>query len=270
MRPRANLSRPAPVTAHVAELLTLRMTLRESDPEVVRVVEVPADYSCYELHLVLQVAMGWTDSAGFELVRDGLTVGVEASYAGDGLTHGDHRYRHADEVEAGELFGAGTRRVSYTYDFERLWQCRVALVARRASEDELPACTEAFEAAPPESVDDLDTFYGLLLAAREPGHPLHDLARQALGEDFDALGPHADDITAYLHELFGEPVEPHGNKPDESDDDWGWWDPSKYDDKMRLRVRQEEIEQELPRRVEGRTAGERSAALLSALRGART
>jgi hypothetical protein len=40
----------------------LRVTLREGVPRVERVIDVPAGITLVELHEVLQVAIGWTDS----------------------------------------------------------------------------------------------------------------------------------------------------------------------------------------------------------------
>ena len=40
----------------------LRVTLREVTPVVQRVIDVPAAITLDELHEVLQVALGWTDS----------------------------------------------------------------------------------------------------------------------------------------------------------------------------------------------------------------
>ena len=40
----------------------LRVTMREVVPRVERVIDVPAGITLDELHEVLQVALGWTDS----------------------------------------------------------------------------------------------------------------------------------------------------------------------------------------------------------------
>ena len=40
----------------------LKITLRGSRPPIWRRIEVPADITLFQLHRILQVAMGWTDS----------------------------------------------------------------------------------------------------------------------------------------------------------------------------------------------------------------
>ena len=67
--------------------LHIRLSLRNSNPLIVRELEIPEDYSAYEFHLALQVRLGWNDLEPFDMVRQNLTVGVEPSYAGEGIQH---------------------------------------------------------------------------------------------------------------------------------------------------------------------------------------
>jgi len=249
----------------VAEFLNLQLSLKHADPAIVRVLEVPSDYSAYELHLALQVSLGWNDREPFEMVRSKLTVGVEPSYAGAGLVHDGHVYRHADEVEAKDLFKAIGQQLSYTYDFSRLWEFDLKLLGRIEKEGELPICTAVREAAPIEDADDLDTYYGMLIAYADPDSLLHDLAVQLLGEDFEFGGPSPEEVTEHLELLFADEVEPHGTDQDEAD--FGWWDPSKYDDKMRLQVLQDDISRQLPPDLGSLDTGEKQQTLLDILRG---
>ena len=249
------------------QFLRLKLSLKHSDPAIVRILDVPADYSVYELHLALQVSLGWNDREPFEMVRSKLTVGVEPSYAGNGIVHDGHAYRHADELVGSELFQTVGQTVVYTYDFSRLWEFELTLNERIELEGELPICLEVHEAAPLEDVDDLDTHYGLLIAYADPSQELHDLAVEILGEDFDAYGPSHDQITEHLITLFGDEIEPHGTDQEEADADYGWWDPSKYDDKMRLRVLQDDIQRQLPPDLNTFETAEKQKALLDILRG---
>lgn len=246
------------------DVLRIRLEMNGTEPPVTRVLELPADYSAYEFHLTLQVALGYNDYEPFEFVRPGLTVGVEAAYAGAGITHEGHRYRHADEVEASELWTAAGQTLDYTYDFARLWGFKLTLLLRAPGDREVPYCLESREAAPPEDVDSLAAYYGLLIAYNDPSIELHDLAVQILGEDFDQAGPTTETISEHLTALFAEEVEPHGVETDEGFD---WWDPSRYDEAMRIRVKRQEIDGQLPASLEGLKAAEKQAALLRVLRG---
>lgn len=62
----------------------LRVTLREVSPPVARVIDVPARYTLPELHLVLQAALGWTESHLHQFVVGELRYGVPSDDDWDG------------------------------------------------------------------------------------------------------------------------------------------------------------------------------------------
>ena len=250
-------------------LFHLRLTLTGLPLDVTRELLVPEDYSVYELHLCLQVALGWQDTAAFEFVRRGLTVGTEPAFAGEGITHDGHRYRHADEVTLRALIGQVGHEATYTYDFGKLWGAKLRVLEKLDAEAELPACVSADGLAPPETLEHKEAFGLLVDAMADETHEMHVLAEAQLGDAFSLVPPPPELITEALHELFAEEVAPLADSDDDEEDGWGWWDPSKYDDKMRLRVLQQEMDQALTYEVKGGSAGERRAALLDVLRGGR-
>ncbi len=255
------------------QLFHVRITLKDLPVPVLRELAIPEDYSLYEVHLCIQVAFGWDDMAAFEFVRKGLTVGVEPSFSGDGITHDGHRYRHADEITLRQIVGQVGHAATYTYDFARLWGAELRLVGKLGEGAELPTCLRVEGVAPPETLDHKEAFGLLIDAATDPSHDLHVLALSEFGFDHELVAPEPEDVTEHLHEMFGEEVGAYADDSDDDDEgdasqDWGWWDPSKYDERMRLRVLREEVSEELRERVQGHTAAERSASLLAALKGA--
>ena len=50
--------------------------MRDVEPAVVRVVDVPAASSLAELHELFQAALGWTDSHLHQFMADGVRYGV--------------------------------------------------------------------------------------------------------------------------------------------------------------------------------------------------
>lgn len=45
-----------------SQVYQFRVSLREIEPPIWRLIEVPARYSFWDLHVAIQDAMGWTDS----------------------------------------------------------------------------------------------------------------------------------------------------------------------------------------------------------------
>ena len=58
------------------EIATLRIELKDSDPPIWRVVEVPTSITLKVLHDIVQVTMGWLDYHLWELVIDGQSYGL--------------------------------------------------------------------------------------------------------------------------------------------------------------------------------------------------
>ena len=54
----------------------LKVTLEDVEPEVMRRLDVPLEIRLDRLHLVLQAAMGWTDSHLYEFTAGGTGWGV--------------------------------------------------------------------------------------------------------------------------------------------------------------------------------------------------
>jgi hypothetical protein len=50
--------------------------MRDVDPAVVRVIDVPADATLGELHGLLQAGLGWTDSHLHQFTADGVRYGA--------------------------------------------------------------------------------------------------------------------------------------------------------------------------------------------------
>ncbi|MGO9869975.1 MAG: IS1096 element passenger TnpR family protein [Rhodomicrobium sp.] len=50
-----------------ATVISLKVTLDDVEPKVLRRIEVPAGIKLDRLHLTLQVALGWTNSHLFEI-----------------------------------------------------------------------------------------------------------------------------------------------------------------------------------------------------------
>ncbi len=68
----------------------LRVMLREVEPTVARVLDVPASATLPELHELLQAAIGWTDSHLHQFVTPEATYGMELP-GGRGVAGGPAR-----------------------------------------------------------------------------------------------------------------------------------------------------------------------------------
>ena len=99
-----------------ARIARLRIKLDDVEPAVVRRVEVPLTIRLDRLHLVLQAAMGWTNSHLYEIRARDVGWGRPDPHFGDGPLDAS-KARLTDVLE-----DVGTRSLKYLYDFGDGWE----------------------------------------------------------------------------------------------------------------------------------------------------
>lgn len=154
----------------------LEVTLRHISPPIWRRVRVPSDLTLAELHVVLQEALGWTDSHLHQFDVDGRSFGVPDP---DGpAVEDERRVRLADVAREGS-------KLVYEYDFGDGWEHDV-IVARVVQGDDCAfQCTDGRRACPPEDCGGPPGYESLLAALANPDDPEHDEMREWIGGEFD-------------------------------------------------------------------------------------
>ncbi|MFP5070160.1 plasmid pRiA4b ORF-3 family protein [Pseudonocardia nantongensis] len=147
----------------------LRISLREVSPAVVRVIDVPATASLPELHELLQMALGWTNSHLHQFVASDRTYGVANPDWDDGLQQDEARMRLRDLPAHFE----------YHYDFGDGWEHDVEVVGAGG---EVPGCVEGTGGCPPEDCGGAPGYAELQAVLADPGHEDHARLREWAGE----------------------------------------------------------------------------------------
>ena len=183
-----------------ATAIQIKIELEGADPPIWRRVVVPDSISLASLHLVIQVAMGWSNSHLHEFVVDG------------------ERYTEFDEdilegardsamVTLHDLgFDHGGRTVTYVYDFGDDWRHVVTVETTSPAEvpEELPACVAGERACPPEDSGGIYGYEDLLEVLADPGHPEYREYLAWAGGAFDPDELDLELVNRTLHEVFGQ------------------------------------------------------------------
>ena len=165
-------------------IIHLRINLEDTDPEIWRLVEVPAGITLKDLHAVIQAAMGWDNAHLFEF-----HVGRER-IAGPGMGDtgfGGKRPLGAGRVALADLVAGGIKRFAYVYDMGDGWE-HLIKIQKILAADPAAACPRLVDGAgrcPPEDVGGVPGFYAFLEAITDPGHPDHVDQRDWYGDAFD-------------------------------------------------------------------------------------
>lgn len=152
------------------EIATLRIELKNAEPPIWRVVEVPTSITLKVLHDIVQVTMGWFDYHLWEMVIDGRTYGLPMDE-----DWGTARRKVADRVRLRDVLAPGTTRIDYTYDFGDNWEHSLIVSDVRAGDPAIPypRFIAGERDCPPEDCGGIPGFYEMLEARDDPRHPDH-------------------------------------------------------------------------------------------------
>ena len=174
------------------QIVQLNIALDDVVPKVTRVIEVPYRIRLDALHLVIQAAMGWTNSHLYMFTARGASWGEPDPDFDSGDLLPASRTRLSDLVA-----DTGVRSFKYTYDFGDDWRHTVKIgkigkIAPAFPGIEYPFLLGATGRCPPEDIGGVPGYMECLAALRDPSHPRHAEFTNWPGTDFDpAVVDHA-------------------------------------------------------------------------------
>lgn len=159
----------------------LRIKLDDVEPAVVRRLEVPLAIRLDRLHLVLQAALGWTNSHLYEFRARDVGWGVSDLDFGDGPLDAS-KARLGDVLE-----DVGLRSIKYLYDFGDGWKHSLRVVRVTGAEPGAvyPRLIEAAGRCPPEDIGGPWGCSEFLAAISDPNHERHAEFVEWSGGNFD-------------------------------------------------------------------------------------
>lgn len=162
-----------------------------------RRIQVPGDYTFWDLHVAIQDAMGWLDYHlhEFRIVGASVVIGIPDI---DGDDPPD--FRPGWEVGVGEFFSHGSPLAVYEYDFGDSWLHEVCLEGVYDVEKGVvyPRCLDGARRCPPEDCGGTYGYEDFLRTIGDPTDPEHDSLLEWIGgsfdpEEFDPSKVHFDD-----------------------------------------------------------------------------
>ena len=175
----------------------LRIKLDDVEPTVVRRVEVPLTIRLDHLHLVLQAAMGWTNSHLYEIRARDVGWGSPDPDFGDGPLDAS-KARLIDVLE-----DVGAKSLKYLYDFGDGWEhsVRIERITDAVPGIVYPRLIDAAGRCPPEDVGGPWGYREFLDAIADPNHQEHAERLQWIGRNFDPNGVDAEALAQAVHGL---------------------------------------------------------------------
>ena len=159
----------------------LKVTLKHTQPAIWRRLQVPSDIKLGKLHLVLQDALGWTNSHLHQFLVGERRIGIQDmdDAFGDEL-------EDENRVKLSQIAIEKTR-LRYEYDFGDSWEHEILVEKVLPAVDGIryPFCTAGKRACPPEDCGGVSGYERLLEIIVDPDHEEHAEMLEWLGGPFD-------------------------------------------------------------------------------------
>jgi hypothetical protein len=186
--PRATKARTRPASKKTAAadkpagLLQLRIDLDRVEPVIWRRVVVRDSLDFFQLHRIIQEAMGWEDEHMHEFTVGDLHIGTDL----DGGFGDMPDVIPEDEVTLAEAIGK-KRKFKYWYDFGDDWHHTIAVEKRLPADAAAPcaALLDGERACPLEDCGGPWGYADLLAALADPKHESHSYYADWVGTKFD-------------------------------------------------------------------------------------
>ena len=177
----------------------LKIGLHGARPPIWRRITVPDHLTLADLHEIIQVAMGWSDSHLHQFQIGGQLFGTKSDDWDTFAVHDEEKYTLHDLAHLIEPY------FSYTYDFGDDWHHRItvekSIPAHEGSNH--PVLLKGKRACPPENCGGVWGYGQFLEAYLDPDHPEYEAMRDWAGEDFDPeefSKEELDEINEYLRD----------------------------------------------------------------------
>lgn len=156
--------------------LKVRIDLEGSKPPIWRRLELASDLYLDTLHLITQVAFGWTNSHLHDFASGNRSGDVFAErYLNEFIIEAGEDGILESDVRLDEVLAKPGDSLVYTYDFGDNWEhtIRLEAVEPRVADVSIVRCVGGRRAGPPDDCGGIWEYEWMIHAARDNKHPEH-------------------------------------------------------------------------------------------------
>jgi hypothetical protein len=169
------------------EVYQFKISLKNISPPIWRRIQVPENYSFWDLHVAIQNAMGWLDCHLHEFTT------IEKDYKKiqrigvPDIEMDDFEVLPSWKEKINNWFSLDNNKaINYTYDFGDNWEHRVELekILKRKEGVDYPICITGKRACPPEDCGGVWGYENTINILKNPKKPEYKETLEWLGGDF--------------------------------------------------------------------------------------
>ncbi len=176
------------IRAQFGRVYQFKITLKDIRPPVWRCIQVPWNYTFWDLHVAIQDAMGWNDC---HLHEFDLTDPSSGERSKMGIPDEDDDFGlemlPGWEENISDWFSPKNKSATYLYDFGDCWKHTVKLEKTLPAENNVnyPICVGGKRACPPDDVGGIRGYERFLEIMSNPDDEEYDEMSGWIGGDFD-------------------------------------------------------------------------------------
>lgn len=172
-----------------------KITLKGFSPKIWRRIQVPENYTFWELHVAIQNAMGWFDSHLHEFS----ILDPQERQCRIGIPENlweEQEVVSCYDKKIAEYFSLQNTRALYTYDFGDCWEHNIHLekILPKDSSIKYPICIAGQRACPPEDCGGVGGYEELLRIIKDPRHEEYASMLEWVGREFNPEEFHCKDV----------------------------------------------------------------------------
>jgi hypothetical protein len=168
------------------EIYQIKISLIGAKPPIWRTVLVDSHVTLDELHEIIQLSMGWSDSHLHQFIANEKSYGFIDEDLDLDLDL-DFEMKDESQFKLSQLLTNEKDSLIYEYDFGDSWEHQVLLekILPFDTKISLPVCIKGKRACPPEDCGGIWGYEELLEVISNPKNPEYEEMLEWLDEDFD-------------------------------------------------------------------------------------
>lgn len=176
------------MAAKSERVFQFKIVLKNTKPPIWRRIQVPGDYTFWDLHVAIQDSMGWTDTHlhEFEIFNFRKRNMEHIGIPDDEFPSGQETLP-GWKVSIAQLFTSTNPKAEYSYDFGDGWEHTVLLEKslRQGEGVKYPRCIAGRRRCPPEDCGGPWGYEEFLKAISDPKHEEHASTLEWVGGSYD-------------------------------------------------------------------------------------
>lgn len=188
-----------------AKKLRIKIELKDSEPLVWRILEVPSNICLERFSEVVEVAMGWDGYHLHRFIKGDTYYLPPKDRTGDCFFEGALKQFDSGMLSLGELLSRKGSKIKYEYDFGDSWIHEIILESCQSyKKEEIPviALLDGENACPPEDCNGIWGYREMLKALEKPRSKAAREYKEWLGYNFDPTEFDLDETRGLLAEII--------------------------------------------------------------------